>query len=210
MCVITYPCPGPGTLWHLKVIAIKQRWVQVLRSRAAINEMMWADSHLPMFSTVIRSFGPPRLKRLCQIRRWNREVENLMNVTPVIQGYKPRPPTCAMTCQYSPQRSQSNGKSNFQNELTNQKFDSISKLNLACRQQHNVKPITLFHFPKVLQSAKQFWSLKRSHHYGIFIGCNHGTGRAQLWNLAVTCNVTVAIVKTIVIVAYLPYQPVQN
>ena len=40
-----------------------------------------------MFSTVIRSFGPPRLKRLYQIRRWNRDVGNLMNVTPAIQGY---------------------------------------------------------------------------------------------------------------------------
>ena len=44
MGVITYPCRGPGTLWHLKVIVIKQRWVRVLRSRAAINEMLWADS----------------------------------------------------------------------------------------------------------------------------------------------------------------------
>ena len=33
------------------------------------------------------------------------------------------PPTCAMGGRYSPPRSQSNGKSNFQNELTNQKFD---------------------------------------------------------------------------------------
>ena len=43
--------------------------------------------HLPMFSAVIRSFGPPRLKRLYQIQRWNRDVGNLMNVTPAIQGY---------------------------------------------------------------------------------------------------------------------------
>ena len=40
--------------------------------------------------------------------------------------------------------------------------------------------------------------------------CHHGTGRAQCWHLAVTCNVTVAIVKTIVIVAYLRYQSTQN
>ena len=87
MGVIAYPCWDPGTLWHLKIIVIKQRWVWVLRSRAATNEMPWADSDLPMFSTVIRSFGPPRLKRLYQIRRWNRDVWNLMNVTPAIQGY---------------------------------------------------------------------------------------------------------------------------
>ena len=35
------------------------------------------------------------------------------------------------------------------------------------------------------------------------------TGCAQHWHLAVTCNVTVAIVKTIVIAAYLPYQITQ-
>ena len=40
-----------------------------------------------MFSTVIRSFGPHRLKRLYQIRRWNRDMGNLMNVTPAMQGY---------------------------------------------------------------------------------------------------------------------------
>ena len=33
--------------------------------------------------------------------------------------------------------------------------------------------------------------------YGIFMGCHHDTGRAQYWHLAVTCNITVAIVKTI-------------
>ena len=60
-----------------------------------------------------------------------------------------------------------------------------------------MKIITLFHFQWVLQNAKQFWSLKRPHHYGIFMGCHHGTGRAQCWHLAVTCNITVAIVKTI-------------
>ena len=79
--MITYPCKGPGTLWHLKVIVIKQRWVRVLRSRGAINEMLWADRlcHLPIFSRVTRSFGPPRLKRLYQIRQWN--VGNLMNTS---------------------------------------------------------------------------------------------------------------------------------
>ena len=45
-----------------------------------------------------------------------------------------------------------------------------------------------------------------SHHYGIFMGCHHVTGRAQYWHLAVTCNITVAIDKTIKIVAYLLYQ----
>ena len=58
-------------------------------------------------------------------------------------------------------------KKNFQNELTNQRLDSNSKLNLNYRQHNNVKPITLFHFQYVLRNAKQFWSLKRSHHYGI-------------------------------------------
>ena len=42
------------------------------------------------------------------------------------------------------------------------------------------------------------------------MGCHHGTGRAQCWHLAVTCNVKVVIVKKIVIVAYLPYQIIQN
>ena len=36
------------------------------------------------------------------------------------------------------------------------------------------------------------------------------TDRAQYWHLAVTCNISVAIVKTIVIVAYLPYQITSN
>ena len=91
MGVITYPYRGLGTLWHLKVIVIKQRWVRVLRSRAAINEMLWGCEqtlcHLPMFSIVIRSFGPPRLKRSYQIRWWNRDMGNLMNIMPAIQGY---------------------------------------------------------------------------------------------------------------------------
>ena len=112
------------------------------------------------------------------------------------------PPTCTMGCRYSPQSSQSNRKSNFQNELTNKKFDSNSKLNLAYRQHHNVKPNTLFHFRWVLQSAKQFWSLKWSHHYGNFMGCHHGTGLAQHWHLAVTSNVTLAFIKIIVTVVF--------
>ena len=36
------------------------------------------------------------------------------------------------------------------------------------------------------------------------MGYHHGTGRAQNLHLAVTCNVTAVIVKTIVIVAYFP------
>ena len=36
------------------------------------------------------------------------------------------------------------------------------------------------------------------------------TDRAQHWHLAVTCNITVAMVKTIVIVASLSYQITQN
>ena len=35
------------------------------------------------------------------------------------------------------------------------------------------------------------------------MGYHHGIGRAQCWHLAVTCNITVAIIKTIEIVAYL-------
>ena len=73
-----------------------------------------------------------------------------------------------------------------------------------------MKPITLFHFQYILQNAKQFWSLKRSHHYGNFMGCHHGTGRAQCWHLAVTCNVRIVIVKTIVIVTDLSYQSTQK
>ena len=42
------------------------------------------------------------------------------------------------------------------------------------------------------------------------MGCNHGTGRGQYWHLAVTCNITVVIVKTIEIVAYLLYQITKN
>ena len=65
MGVITYPCQGPGTLWHLNIIVIKQRWVRVLRSRAGINEMLWADS-LPFAEvfysdTVILSSSPQKV-----------------------------------------------------------------------------------------------------------------------------------------------------
>ena len=87
MGVITYPCWGPGTLWHLKVIVIKQRWVRVVRSRAAINLVLWET--LPFANvfyshTVIRHSSPQKVKY--QTRWWNREVENLINVTPAIQG----------------------------------------------------------------------------------------------------------------------------
>ena len=62
MGVIIYPCRGPGTLWHPKVIVIKQLWVWVLWSRAAINEMMWADSlsfaNVFHSHTVIRPSSP--------------------------------------------------------------------------------------------------------------------------------------------------------
>ena len=96
MSVITYPCRGPGILWHPKVIVNKRRWVRVLRIRAAINEMLWL-CHLPMIPTVLRSFGPPRLKRLNQIRRWNRYVGNLMNVTPRIFFQQLQLPTVRCT-----------------------------------------------------------------------------------------------------------------
>ena len=59
------------------------------------------------------------------------------------------------------------------------------------------------------KSPRGQW-VKRSHHYGIFMGCHHGIGRTQYWYRAVTCNITVAIVKTIEIVAYLLYQIRQN
>ena len=59
-----------------------------------------------------------------------------------------------MGCRYSPQRSQSNGKSNFLNELTIQKFDSNSKFNSTYRQHHNVKPITLISFPTSFTERK--------------------------------------------------------
>ena len=97
---------------------------------------------------------------------------------------------------------------NFQNELTNQKFDSNSTLNLTYWLKYNVEPITRVDF-QVLKNAKQFWSLKRPHHYGIFMSCHHATDRARRWHLVVTCDITVGIVKTIVIVAYLPYQVTQ-
>ena len=42
------------------------------------------------------------------------------------------------------------------------------------------------------------------------MGRHHGTGGAQYWDLVVTCNITVAIVKTIEIVTYLLYQVTQN
>ena len=42
------------------------------------------------------------------------------------------------------------------------------------------------------------------------MGYHHGTGRAQCWHLAVTCNITVAIVRTIEILACLLYQITQN
>ena len=73
-----------------------------------------------------------------------------------------------------------------------------------------MKPIAPFHFQNVLQNAKQFRSLKQSHHYGIFMGFHRDTGLAQQWHVAVTCNVTVVIVKTIVNAGYWPYQITQN
>ena len=42
------------------------------------------------------------------------------------------------------------------------------------------------------------------------MSCHHGTGRAQYWHLAMTCNITVANVKTIEIVAYLLYEITQD
>ena len=50
----------------------------------------------------------------------------------------------------------------------------IRKLKSAYRQNHNTKHITLF----LLQNAKPVWSLKRSHHNGMFMFCLHGTCHA--------------------------------
>ena len=89
MGVITYPCRVPGTLCI--VIVIKQVGCGCCGVVRPLNEVLRGCEqtlcHLPMFSTVIRSFNPPRFKRLYQIQRWNRDVGNLMNVTPAIQGY---------------------------------------------------------------------------------------------------------------------------
>ena len=79
-------------------------------------------------------------------------------------------------------------KNNFQNEVTNQKFDSNSQLNLAYRQHHDVKPVTLFLFQQVLQN--NFGPLND--------------------HIITKFYVAVAIVKTIEIVAYLPYQITRN
>ena len=89
MDVITYPCRGPRTLWHLKVIVIKQRWVQVLQSRAAINEMLQADGLSAICRCFLQSYGhstphspqkviPNTTMEWCGV---------LMNVTSAIQGY---------------------------------------------------------------------------------------------------------------------------
>ena len=61
-----------------------------------------------------------------------------------------------MGCRYSPQRSQSNGKSNVHKELTNQKLDSDSKLNLAYRHHHNVKPNIIFHSNRFYRTLNNF------------------------------------------------------
>ena len=83
-----------------------------------------------------------------------------------------------MGCRYSPQRSQSNGKNNFKNELTNQKLYWNSKLNLASRQHHTVKPIALFFISnRFYRTQNNFDPFQGSHHYGIFMGCHHGTGK---------------------------------
>ena len=70
-------------------------------------------------------------------------------------------------------------------------------------------PSLFFISNRFYKTQKRIWSIERSHHYGIVMGCHLGTGRAQYWHLAVTCNITVAIVKTIEIMAYLLYQTTQ-
>ena len=64
-----------------------------------------------------------------------------------------------MGCRYSPQRSQSNGKSNFQNELTNQKFDSNSKLNLAIDTTIMWSPSLFFISNRFYRTLNNFVSL---------------------------------------------------
>ena len=67
-------------------------------------------------------------------------------------------------------------------------------------------PSLLFIYNIFYRTESNFGPLKRSHHYGIFIGCHHGTGRVHHWLLAVTLSITMAIVKTIVIVGCLSYR----
>ena len=89
MGVIIYPCWGPGTLWHLKVIVTKQRWVRVLRSRTAINEMLcWLSAICRCF---LQSCGHSALLASKGYTKYDggidSDVGNLMNVTRAIQGY---------------------------------------------------------------------------------------------------------------------------
>ena len=88
---------------------------------------------------------------------WHRASSTGLNA--VSKGLS-APPTCEMGCRYSLQSCQSNGKSNFKNELTNQKFDSNRnsiklKDNIAmwspssflisngfCRMENNFGPLT--------------------------------------------------------------------
>ena len=81
-------------------------------------------------------------------------------------------------------------KNNFQNELTNQKFDSNSQLNLAYRLHHDVKPVTRFLSSRFYRTQNNFGP----------------------WNdhIITEVYVALAIVKTIEIVAYLPYQITRN
>ena len=91
-------------------------------------------------------------------------------------------------------------KCNFLNELTNHKLDSNSKIHLAYRQQYDIKPNT--HLLYVSPKARQFGPLNDHMTTDPCWAVTMVTSRAQHWHLAVTCNVIVAIVKTIVIVTY--------
>ena len=65
--------------------------------------------------------------------------------------------------------------------------------------------------PSLFSISNRFYKTqKKFGHDGIFRGCHHGTGRAQYWHPAVTCNITVTDIKTIEIVAYLLHQTTQN
>ena len=67
-----------------------------------------------------------------------------------------------------------------------------------------------YQITEVLQNAKQSWSLNDYMITEFSWVVTMVTGRALYWHLVVTCKVTVAMVKPIVIVAYLPNQITQN
>ena len=67
-----------------------------------------------------------------------------------------------------------------------------------------MKPIILFHFSRLYRAQNNFGPLNNHIITEFTWVVTVVTG--QPWHFAVTCNVTVAIAKTIVIAGYLPYQ----